>query len=107
MKRIRLFLLRWLGIDAKLARLLELERERNQRELGDFALNVAGTTEKLAGALRLAVGQLNVNTTTVQRWAHEHETLRHIEERHARKTKAGIELVHGDGASRIVGLDSA
>jgi hypothetical protein len=106
MNRLRAALLRWLQVDAMIQAAVDAERDRNSQALSGFASVVDETHGKLAGALRLAVAQLNVNTTTLQRWASESESLRHIEERNARK-QGKLEVVNGNGSARIIGLDSA
>jgi hypothetical protein len=113
MNRLRAALLRWLQVDAMIHAAVDAERLRSsvsEAEIADrlasFAIAVDETHGKLAGALRAAVNQLNHNTTTLQRWANESESLRHIEERNARK-QGKLEVVNGNGSARIIGLDSA
>ena len=50
---------------------------------------LAEQNQKMAQALHHIVEQLNNNTTVIARWAGQSETLRYIEEQHARREALG------------------
>lgn len=108
MNWLRRRLAAWLGVDAALMVAAtagaDVAAETEARTaLTEQVLGLVKTNHGLAQALQAAIGQLNRNTVTMQRWSTESATLQEIERRHARK--AAIEDAKpANGSGRILTL---